>query len=160
DEAAEDRICERYGVGPGDIRGKVETAEWLLGAAERLAGELELGCAPAVRRAKTRVSEGVREELIELTRVGQVGRKRARKLYEAGVETPADLREADKRVVLRALDGRRATAETVMENAGREDPSLDGVEAPGAGEGDGDGRTADAAARREPGEDQASLGDF
>jgi len=34
-EIDEDRITERYGVGPGDIRGKVDTAEWLLGAAEQ-----------------------------------------------------------------------------------------------------------------------------
>jgi len=158
DEREEDRICERYGVGPGDIRSKVETAEWLLGAAERLAGELDVECVPAIRRARTRVAEGVREELIELTRVGQVGRKRARKLYEAGVETPADLRAADKATVLRALDGRRATAETVLENAGREDPSLDGVEA-GESPGPADESGADPAGRERDG-DQASLGDF
>ncbi|MFC6770844.1 ski2-type helicase, partial [Halorubrum pallidum] len=40
-EVDEDRIAERYGVGPGDIRGKVETAEWLLRAAETLAGDVE-----------------------------------------------------------------------------------------------------------------------
>ncbi|MCF2242004.1 ATP-dependent DNA helicase, partial [Halobacterium salinarum] len=33
-ELDEERIAERYDVGPGDIRGKVETAEWLLNAAE------------------------------------------------------------------------------------------------------------------------------
>jgi len=155
DEREEDRIAERYGVGPGDIRAKVETAEWLLDAAERLAGELDVGCAPAVRRARSRVAEGVREELLELTRVGQVGRKRARSLYEAGVESPADLREADKRVVLRALDGRRATAETVLRNAGREDPSMDGIEAPEPDEDD-----TRAGRKEDTTEDQASLGDF
>ncbi|MFC6726335.1 HTH domain-containing protein, partial [Halobium palmae] len=34
-EVDEDRIAERFGVGPGDIRGKVDTAERLLGAAEQ-----------------------------------------------------------------------------------------------------------------------------
>jgi helicase len=159
EEVAEDRIAERYGVGPGDIRAKVETAEWLLGAAERLAGELDVDCAPAVRRARARVAEGVREELLELTRVGQVGRKRARRLYEAGIESPADLRDAEKRVVLGALEGRRRTAETVLKNAGREDPSLDGVEAPEAESGESagvDGRDTPA----ESADGQASLGDF
>ncbi|WP_415578561.1 ATP-dependent DNA helicase, partial [Halobacterium salinarum] len=46
-ELDEERIAERYDVGPGDIRGKVETAEWLLNAAERLAGELDVECGPA-----------------------------------------------------------------------------------------------------------------
>jgi helicase len=160
DEADEERIAERYGVGPGDIRAKVETAEWLLGAAERLAGELDVGCAPAVRRARSRVAEGVRAELLELTRVGQVGRKRARKLYEAGIESPADLRAAEKSTVLRALDGRRGTAETVLKNAGREDPSMADIEAPEEPTG---GTTDDPdadAAGSETVDDQASLGDF
>ncbi len=148
-EVDESRIAERYGVGPGDIRGKVDTAEWLLNAAERLAGELDLSNVVAVREAKKRVEDGVREELLDLTGVRGVGRKRARRLFEAGIESRADLREADKSVVLGALRGTK-TAETVLENVGREDPSMDGVTA------DAD---AERAGREEEG-GQASLGDF
>ena len=134
-ELDEDRITERYGVGPGDIRGKVDTAEWLLGAAEELATELDLGVSLSVREAKRRVADGVREELLELTGIRGVGRVRARKLYEAGLETRAELREADKSAVLAALDGRRRTAESILENAGRRDPSMEGVsEESGGGE--------------------------
>jgi helicase len=161
DEVDEDRITERYGVGPGDIRGKVDTAEWLLGAAESLAAELDLGSVTAVRRAKKRVQYGVREELLDLAGVRGVGRKRARRLFAAGIETRADLREAEKPVVLGALRGRRKTAESVLENAGHQDPSMDGVdvdesarpaEAP-AVEGNGDGASEEE-------EDQATFGDF
>ncbi|WP_435184150.1 ATP-dependent DNA helicase [Halobellus sp. EA9] len=162
-EVDEDRITERYGVGPGDIRGKVETAEWLLGAAERLAGEVGLPAVP-VREAKKRVQYGVREDLLDLAGVRNVGRKRARRLYEAGVETRADLREADKSTVLRALRGRRKTAERILENVGRQDPSMDDV-SEGAGDAsasldssstsatDSDDADADPEA-------QSSLGDF
>ncbi len=151
-ELDEDEIAERYGVGPGDIRGKVETAEWLLNAAERLAGELDLEWGPAIREAKKRVEYGVREELLDLAGVRNVGRKRARRLYEAGIESRADLREADKSVVLGAVRGRRKTAETILENVGRKDPSLEGVEA--------DGETATADASADDGTGQQSLGDF
>src|SRR5699024_3706916 len=34
-ELDESTITDRYGIGPGDLRGKVDTAEWLLSAAER-----------------------------------------------------------------------------------------------------------------------------
>ncbi|MBB6647278.1 ATP-dependent DNA helicase [Halobellus ruber] len=160
DEVDEDRITERYGVGPGDIRGKVDTAEWLLGAAEQLAGEVGLSPIP-VREAKKRVEYGVREELLELAGVRGVGRKRARRLFEAGIETRADLRDADKSVVLRALRGRRKTAERILENVGRQDPSMDGI----AKADSGSSSTADAddAAERPASHDpdeQASLGDF
>ena len=165
-EVDEDRITERYGVGPGDIRGKVDTAEWLLGAAEQLAGELGLSSRVAIREAKKRIEYGVREELLDLAGVRNVGRKRARRLYEAGIESRADLREADKSVVLGALRGRQRTAETILENVGRQDPSLDAVsaaETPTATTSDrtslDDGDRSD----RTPSEDsndQSSLGDF
>ena len=159
DEVDEDRITERYGVGPGDIRGKVDTAEWLLRAAETLARDVEGvdgDVVVAVREARKRIEYGVREELLDLAGVRNVGRKRARRLFETGVETRADLREADKAVVLGALRGRERTAERILEHAGREDPSMDGVRPD---------RSASAAASAgsvsdESGEGQASLGDF
>jgi helicase len=154
-EVDEDRMTERYGIGPGDIRGKVDTARWLLNAAERLAGELDLSNVVAVREAKKRVEYGVQEELLDLAGVRGVGRKRARRLFEAGVETRADLREVDKSVVLGALRGEK-TAENVLENVGREDPSMDGVDA--------DAETSrtvrEAEADADNGDGQASLGDF
>ncbi|NEU59097.1 ATP-dependent DNA helicase [Halorussus sp. MSC15.2] len=152
-ELDEDDMAERYGVGPGDIRGKVETAEWLLNAAERLAGELGLDSGAAIREAKKRVEYGVREELLDLAGVRNVGRKRARRLYDAGIESRADLREADKSVVLGALRGRRKTAETILENVGRKDPDLEGVEA------DGDAET-EVGGTGDDGSGQQSLGDF
>jgi helicase len=160
-ELDEDRITERYGVGPGDVRGKTDTAEWLLGAAESLAGEAGLPTRP-VRDAKRRVADGVRAELLPLTEVGQVGRKRARRLYEAGVESRADLREADKSTILGALRGRRGTAERILENAGRPDPSMDEdavseAETEPVEEGFEPASTVAAA---ESDDDQASLGDF
>ncbi|MFC5367621.1 ATP-dependent DNA helicase [Salinirubrum litoreum] len=151
-EVDEDRICERYGVGPGDIRGKVETAEWLLRAGEQLAQELDLPVVP-VRRARKRIEYGVREELLDLAGVRNVGRKRARRLFEAGIESRVDLRDADKSVVLAALRGREKTAERILENVGRQDPSMETVEA--------DSETAAEAAEADAGRDgQASLGDF
>jgi Superfamily II helicase len=126
-EVDEDRLTERYGVGPGDIRGKVETAQWLLEATEQLADEVGTDQLP-IREAKMRVTYGVREELLPLANIPQIGRKRARLLFDAGIESRADLRVTAKSVILRALRGRRKTAETILENVGREDPSMDGVD--------------------------------
>ncbi|PSQ52108.1 ski2-like helicase [Halobacteriales archaeon SW_8_65_20] len=155
-ETDEDRITERYGVGPGDIRGKVDTAEWLLGAAESLAGERGFGNVQAIREAKKRVQYGVREELIDLAGVRNVGRKRARRLYETGIESRDQLRNANKSVVLAALRGRERTAETVLEHAGHPDPEMDGVTPdPDAEPVAVSGETEESGT-----EDQSSLGDF
>jgi len=167
-ETDEEQLTDRYKIGPGDLRGKVDTAEWLLGAAESLAAEIDSEWTVAVREARARVEHGVGEELLELVGVGGVGRKRARRLYDAGIEEPADLRTADKGVVLSVLKGEK-TAETILENAGREDPSMDGVEPTSAGsaagtavedssrDADSDATTAEST---DPDDSQASLGDF
>jgi helicase len=159
-ELDEDRIAERYDVGPGDIRGKVETAEWLLNAAERLAGELDVNCATAVREARKRVEYGVREELLDLAGVRDVGRKRARRLYNAGIESRADLRNADKSLVLGAVRGREATAERILENVGHPDPAMDGVDADADATPDPEGGGSGAGGSADTGENQANLGDF
>jgi helicase len=163
EEIEEDRITERYGVGPGDIRAKVDTAEWLLGAAERLADELDLEGLAAIREARLRVVHGVGEDLLDLVRVQQVGRKRARRLHRAGIESPADLREAPKPAILRALRGRRKTAETILRDAGRPDPSMADVDDADANDpfasavdSATDGAGDDAASD----DTQSSLGDF
>ncbi|MDS0282808.1 ATP-dependent DNA helicase [Haloarcula onubensis] len=160
-EVDEETITERYGVGPGDIRGKVETAQWLLGAAESLAGEVDSDAARAISKARIRVEHGVRAELVDLAGVRGVGRKRARRLFEAGIADRAQLRDAAKPVVLAALRGRRKTAENVLENAGHRNPSMEGVEPDPdvevSEESPRDGEEDDAA---ESEEDQSSLGDF
>jgi helicase len=109
-----------------------------------------------------RVQHGVKEELMDLAGVRGVGRKRARRLFDAGIETRAGLREADKSVVLGALRGRRRTAETVLENAGRSDADMEDVRADESAAPDpGEESPADPGvdAEEDP-EDQASLGDF
>ncbi|MCU4925920.1 ATP-dependent DNA helicase [Halobacteria archaeon AArc-dxtr1] len=169
EEDDEERLTERYKIGPGDLRGKVDTAEWLLGAAESLAGEIDSEWTTAVREARARVEHGVREELLELVSIRGVGRKRARQLHAVGIETRADLREVDKGVVLAALKGEK-TAETILENAGREEYSMDDVEPRTDAEGvesgsDGGDEAAGGGAASDSDEpdanaNQSSLGEF
>jgi helicase len=73
-------------------------------------------------------------------------------------------------VILGALRGRRRTAETILENVGHRDPSMDGVDPASAARPDDDGRVDDGDGRVDNGAggvddgddaaDQSSLGDF
>ena len=123
---------------------------------ENIAAELDLGVGSQIREARLRVEHGVKEELVDLAGVRGVGRKRARRLYDAGIEDRTQLREADKSVVLAALRGREKTAENILENAGHRNPSMDAVDA--------DEETAaqarEADATDDTADDQANLGDF
>ena len=125
-EHGEERIAEEYDVAPGDVRTRVERADWLLYAAESLAELIDSPHAGTVREARLRVKHGVRDELLDLVRVRGVGRVRARRLYEAGIEDRDDLREASADRVADLLGPK--TAERVLDEVGR-DESADEMDA-------------------------------
>ena len=91
-EITEATIEKSYGVGPGDIRNKVELAEWLIHAMSRLAGLINRDAVPLVEEIRRRVAYGIRPELLELVKLRGVGRVRARALHDRGIRTMEDLR--------------------------------------------------------------------
>ncbi len=93
EETREDDIHEQFGVGAGDIRRKVSTAEWLLYAAHELAKLFKARAAVGpLRKLRERVRYGVKEELLELVQLRGVGRVRARSLFKAGYRKLADIK--------------------------------------------------------------------
>lgn len=102
DETYEDDIHEQFGVGAGDIRRKVNTAEWLLYAAHELAGLFKARPAlKPLRKLRERVRYGVKEELLELVQLRGIGRVRARSLFQAGYRRLADIKRADENELAR-----------------------------------------------------------
>jgi helicase len=86
-----DRIEERYGIGPGDIRSRLDSAAWLLHAMRELARTLRPDWTQALMDLQLRLEHGVKEQLLPLIRLRGVGRIRARTLYQAGFHSPAAL---------------------------------------------------------------------
>ncbi len=113
-ERDEDVICAKYGIAPGDLGRVVETAEWLFHALTRIFEYY--GNDLAVKGAKLgdRIRHGVREELADLVRLKWIGRKRARKLYNAGIKSIDDL--AAKRDLAERLVGRRIVERVLSEH--------------------------------------------
>jgi helicase len=102
EEAPEDPIHERFGVGAGDIRRTVDTAEWLLYSAYELAKLFKVECAlPMLQDLRQRVRYGVKEELLELVSLRGVGRVRARSLFRNGYRKLADIKRATERELAR-----------------------------------------------------------
>ncbi len=87
-------ITRRYGIGAGDLRTKVEDAEWLLFGAGRLAARFERRLGRTIDDLSTRVRYGAQEELLDLVRLRGIGRVRARLLYGAGYPDRESLRQA------------------------------------------------------------------
>ncbi|AKG92229.1 Superfamily II helicase [Geoglobus ahangari] len=113
-ERDEDVICSKYGIAPGDLRRVVETAEWLFHALERIMEHHGNGLSVEVGRLGERIRHGVREELVELVKLKWIGRKRARKLYNAGIKSLDDL--VEKRSVAERLIGKRIVERVLAEH--------------------------------------------
>lgn len=104
DEMGEDALLERFGITPGELRGRLEIADWLCYAAGELG--LLLGMwdqIKAMRKLRIRLQYGVKEELLPLVRLKGIGRVRARLLYNAGLKRIADLRKASVESLERLL---------------------------------------------------------
>jgi len=98
-EVPEDSIVERYNIWPADIRNRVEIADWLshsLYEISKVFGKARTD----LRILNYRISNGVREDIIPLTFVPNVGRVRARRLMINGYDlsklanaNPADIQK-------------------------------------------------------------------
>jgi helicase len=94
EELGEGAICERYGVGPGDIYNVVDGIAWLLHAASRLASMTAPGIAPFVSEVELRMKHGIRRELLPLVRLRGIGRIRARRLFNNNITSIPSIRAA------------------------------------------------------------------
>ncbi|MBI4181896.1 MAG: DEAD/DEAH box helicase [Candidatus Aenigmarchaeota archaeon] len=118
DEAGEDALYEQHGVTPGELRARLDIADWLLYSAGELA--VLLGLQPLLthlRKARLRLRYGIREELLPLVRLKGVGRARARKLWASGLRSLADLRKVPLQSLGRIVG--EGTASSLKEQLGQ-----------------------------------------
>jgi helicase len=92
EEVHMDTLEEKYQVGPGDVRMRLDNAQWLLHAFQELARAMRPDWMRLLQDLGLRLQHGVREELLPLVRMRGVGRIRARALRAAGFHKPADLK--------------------------------------------------------------------
>jgi helicase len=101
EEKEEDSLLKHFNIGPGDLRNKVETADWLLYSMREMANIFNKDAYPVITEIISRVKYGVRRELLPLTALKGVGRARARALFDRGLRNAIDLREVDVRSLAR-----------------------------------------------------------
>ncbi len=108
-EHDEDFLLEKFNIRPGEIRVKVENADWLLYAVEELAKlNHQLNLIREVRRLRIRIKQGIKEELLPLVKLKGVGRVRARKLYANGIKDIGDLKKIDTLTLTQIIGKARA----------------------------------------------------
>lgn len=92
EEVFEDRIITKYNVGPGDIYNITEMVQWLLHAAREFARMYNFECVSEISDILLRVQYGCKKELLNLVSLKNIGRVRARALFNEGFKTIGDLR--------------------------------------------------------------------
>ena len=102
-EVPEARIYETYNIEPGDLYRILELADWLMYSLielYRLFNPRE-DVLNYLRNLHLRLRHGVREELLELVKLPNIGRKRARALYNAGFRSVEEIARAKPAELLR-----------------------------------------------------------
>ncbi len=96
DEKTEEQLLENYNARPGEIRGKIDTADWLLYASEEISRILQLQhLNKEIVKLRLRLKHGVKEELLPLVRIPGIGRARARRLFFNKIKDVGDIKNAD-----------------------------------------------------------------
>lgn len=96
EEKDEEYLLKTYGVRPGELRVKLEIANWLLYSSYEIARIIQLK--PLQReliKTRLRLKHGVKEELLPLLKLRNIGRVRARRLFTNRIHDLSDLKSAD-----------------------------------------------------------------
>ena len=101
-ETPEEIILDRYNVGSGDIYMVVSNAEWLLYAASELAKLLNYNeISTSISALHNRVVNGIKSELLDLVAIPNIGRVRARILYDKGFTSRQILKQTDPNKIIK-----------------------------------------------------------
>ncbi|MDD3379064.1 MAG: DEAD/DEAH box helicase [Candidatus Methanomethylophilaceae archaeon] len=118
-ERSEEDITESMGIGPGDIRSRVDMTDWLLYSMNEIAFIIKPEATKSIRPLLTRVRYGVKEELVDLVSFRGVGRARARVLFNYGLKTKNDISAADFEELSKLPKIGIALAKSMMAQCGR-----------------------------------------
>jgi helicase len=111
-EVRENEIVRKYSTTPGALYTKLSNADWLAYAAIELSRLLHRSAHDLIE-ARVRLRYGIKEELLDLVRLEQIGRVRARILYSNGIRGIADIRQ--NRAKVAALLGKEISEKVLAQ---------------------------------------------
>jgi helicase len=109
DEFDEEYLLETYSIRPGEIKAKIDIADWLIYSAIEISKLLAFRDTTRIlQKTRTRLKYGVKEDLLPLVRLRNIGRVRARKLYKNNIRTVGDIKKADIMTLVQILGRKTA----------------------------------------------------
>ncbi|MCL5433646.1 MAG: DEAD/DEAH box helicase [Candidatus Marsarchaeota archaeon] len=101
EEEREDEIIAKYHTTPGELHTKIMNADWIIYSTIELAKLIKKNIHELIN-ARIRLRYGVKEELLDLIRLEQIGRVRARLLYDNKIKKVSDIKN-NKQLVYKLL---------------------------------------------------------
>lgn len=117
-ETDEEKLLTVMGIGPGDLRNKVDIAKWLIYSMRELSGMFNKEAYPPLTDLMKRMEHGVKQELLDLVRLRGVGRVRARSLYNKGFTSVDKISQADVRSLAAVIGIGDTLARKIKEQVG------------------------------------------
>ena len=119
-EVSEEEIEKKFGIGPGDIRNKVETAEWMAYSMDQLSAIFRKEAHAVLEPMTKRISKGVNEGLLDLAKLRNIGRVRARALHDHGIRNIEGVRKASAEELARVPTIGQSLALQIKRELGQE----------------------------------------
>jgi helicase len=95
-EKDEEFLLEEYNIRPGELKVKLDNADWLLYTSEEICRILQFqSLIKEIVKLRLRIKYGVKEELLPLLKLSQIGRVRARKLFRNKIKDIKDVKNSD-----------------------------------------------------------------
>ncbi len=101
-ERGEREIEEKYNILPGEFYTVLESLRWLSYGLKELFKALGVKYTQ-ISRLSIRIKHGIKDELVRLVAVPEIGRVRARRLYTHGIQSIAEVKNADIALLSRIL---------------------------------------------------------
>jgi len=117
-EKNEDYLFNKYNLGQGDIRVKVNLADWILYSAYEIGLLFKFSKLKDILILRNRIRYGVKDNILDLVSLRNIGRARARKLYNADYKTLSDLKIAREEDLARVPLVGRKIAESIKKQLG------------------------------------------
>ena len=119
-EKVEREVMKDYRTTPGALFTKVTNADWLLYASMELA-KLSRFNPVKLLEMRIRIKYGIRKELMDLIRLEQVGRVRARMMYNNGIKKAYDIRKPESQERIRAMFGSDVAKKIISQVVGADE---------------------------------------
>jgi helicase len=112
-------ISENFGIGPGDIQAKASSADWISYSLYRISQMFEKEKENTLLHFNIRIREGIKEEIVRIIEIPQIGRVRGRRLYSNGFKSIEAIANAKVEDISKIFGFSVKLAEDTIENARR-----------------------------------------